>query len=78
MHNFDFGSSALLQDAPSKKVAVLGAGKSGADMVYALVKAGKQVSWIVRPTGTGPLTLVPPDGAGPYKSAFDLGKSSIS
>jgi hypothetical protein len=43
-------------------------------MVYACVKAGKQVAWIVRPTGTGPCTFVGAGGKAGFQNAFELGE----
>ncbi|CAF9918572.1 MAG: monooxygenase [Heterodermia speciosa] len=42
-------------------------------MVYASVKVGKKVSWIIRESGTGPAFFLFPKGKGPYKNAFELG-----
>lgn len=74
IHNLDFGSAKVLTDPDVKHITVLGGGKSGADMVYACVKAGKAAAWIVSPSGTGPPTFVTPKGKGPFKSAFELGR----
>jgi hypothetical protein len=68
----------VLADPAIDHVTVLGGGKSGADMVYACVKAGKQVAWIVRPTGTGPCTFVGARGKAGYQNAFELGESFVS
>jgi len=73
VHSIDFGRSwpALLE--PSiKKIAVLGAGKSSADMVYQFAKAGKHVSWIIRKTGKGPCALIPAKGPGPYRNVSEI------
>jgi dimethylaniline monooxygenase (N-oxide forming) len=72
-HQNDFGSSHILASSDVKAVTVLGAGKSSADMVYECVKAGKEVSWVLKETNTtGPGFLVDPKGAGPYKNAFEI------
>lgn len=76
IHNIDFGSSGVLADPDVKHVTVLGGGKSGADMIYASVKAGKEVAWIVRPSGTGPCTFVDASGKAGFNNAFELGKST--
>ncbi|CAK3813347.1 FAD-dependent monooxygenase [Lecanosticta acicola] len=72
LHNIDFGSSGVLADPKVKHITVLGGGKSGADMVYASVKAGKEVAWIVRPSGTGPCTFVDANGKAGFNNAFEL------
>lgn len=59
VHQKDFGKSDVLASSASKRVTVLGAAKSAADLVYDCVKAGKAVTWIVRRTGTGPGAFVP-------------------
>jgi len=49
--------------AQPPKVTVVGGGKSSVDMVYACVKAGKTVSWVIRASGTGPVvSFVSPKG----------------
>ncbi|KAL9054839.1 MAG: hypothetical protein Q9206_003376 [Seirophora lacunosa] len=50
VHQKDFGKSDVLASSASKRVTVLGAAKSAADLVYDCVKAGKAVTWIVRRT----------------------------
>jgi hypothetical protein len=85
IHNRDFGRASRRRDPEGGEagilvnpavahVTVLGGGKSGADMVYASVKAGKQVAWIVRPTGTGPCTFVGAGGKAGFQNAFELGE----
>ncbi|KAL8765424.1 MAG: hypothetical protein Q9209_007492 [Squamulea sp. 1 TL-2023] len=71
IHQKDFGQSSVLSDSDLHNVVVLGGGKSSADMVYACVKAGKSVTWIIRKTGgAGPGFLLSPEGKGPYKDAL--------
>lgn len=53
VHIKNFGRSDVLSGTP-KRIAVIGGGKSAADMAYAAVKAGHDVSWIVRDSGHGP------------------------
>ncbi|KAL8960999.1 MAG: hypothetical protein Q9193_002386 [Seirophora villosa] len=50
VHQKDFGKSDVLASSALKRVTVLGAAKSAADLVYDCVKAGKAVTWIVRRT----------------------------
>jgi dimethylaniline monooxygenase (N-oxide forming) len=73
VHQEAFGESSVLSSTAIKHITVLGGGKSAADMVYASVKAGKSVSWIIRASGTGPPFMVSPKGKGPYKNAFEVG-----
>ncbi|KAL8883748.1 MAG: hypothetical protein Q9192_007015 [Flavoplaca navasiana] len=47
-------------------------------MVYACVKAGKSVTWVIRASGTGPGFLMSPEGKGPYKNAFELGSTRVA
>ncbi|KAL8906326.1 MAG: hypothetical protein Q9207_002101 [Kuettlingeria erythrocarpa] len=78
IHQERFGQSSVLVSPQLQKVAVVGGGKSAADMVYACVKAGKSVSWIIRASGTGPGFLMPPMGKGPYKNAFEIGSTRVA
>ena len=78
IHQEDFGRSSILSSSDYQNITVLGGGKSAADMVYAAVKAGKSVSWIIRTSGTGPGYFVSPKGIGPYKNAFEIGSTRIA
>lgn len=75
IHTVDFGSASILSETSIKHITVLGGGKSAADMVYASVQAGKEVAWIVRPSGTGPGTFVPLAGGGCSMAASELSMS---
>ena len=77
IHHESYGQSSVLSSDKSQNVVVLGGGKSAADMVYASVKAGKSVSWIIRASGTGPAFFVSPKGKGPFKNAFEIGSTGI-
>ena len=68
VHQKDFGQSGVLT-SPEKIITVLGAGKSAADMVYACVKAGKTVNWLIREDGTGPGILTSPKAEEPLKNS---------
>ena len=71
LHHRDFGvhSKGILSTSSDfKNITVLGGGKSAADMVYASIKAGKKVSWIVRKTGEGPGIFMNPATAGRYRN----------
>lgn len=79
IHQESFGQSSVLSSRELHNVTVLGGGKSSADMVYACVKAGKSVTWIIRKTGgTGPGFLLSPKGKGPYEDAFAIGSTRIA
>lgn len=71
LHHRDFGahSKAILAASSSyNNITVLGGGKSAADMVYASVKAGKNVNWIIRKSGKGPGIFVNPAATGRYRN----------
>jgi cation diffusion facilitator CzcD-associated flavoprotein CzcO len=59
MHHRDFGSSSILKDHKVKQIAVLGGGKSAADIAYAAATAGKTISSMIRLKGSGPGALLP-------------------
>jgi dimethylaniline monooxygenase (N-oxide forming) len=76
LHHRDFGahSKAILETSSAyKHITVLGGGKSAADMVYASVKAGKYVNWIVRKTGEGPGIFMNPAATGRYRNNAEAG-----
>jgi cation diffusion facilitator CzcD-associated flavoprotein CzcO len=79
IHSIDFGQSNVLKDEAIQHVAVLGAGKSAADMVYEAVKAGKTVSWIIRRSdeGLGPAAFAPIDLPTPYKNGIEASQARI-
>lgn len=72
IHQKSFGASSFLNCSQTADVAVVGAGKSAADIVYASAKAGKHVSWIIRESGGGPAAQMPATGRGPYKNPIAL------
>lgn len=76
LHQKDFGQSSVLS-SEEKHVTVLGGAKSAADMVYASVKAGKSVSWIIRKSGSGPAAFLGSEGKGRYKNSAELGFTRI-
>lgn len=78
IHQESFGQSSVVSSAEFQNVTVLGGGKSAGDMVYASVKAGKSVSWIIRASGTGPAFFVSPKGKGPYKNASQIASVRIA
>lgn len=80
IHSIDFGQSDVIKDKGTQHVAVIGAGKSAADMVYEAVKAGKTVSWIVRKTGNGslgPAAFAPINLPTPYKNGVEASQARI-
>jgi hypothetical protein len=54
VHTLEYGRSKVYEREDIKSVAVIGGGKSAADMVYENVKAGRRVKWIIRASGKGP------------------------
>jgi hypothetical protein len=82
LHQTDYGRYAS-QKPPEQqqcqKVAVLGGGKSAADTVYGLVKAGHEVHWIIRRTGSGPGAFTnPADTArGPFLNDPELAATRL-
>ena len=78
IHQESFGQSSVLSSTQFENVTVIGGGKSAADMVYAGVKAGKTVSWIIRASGAGPGFFLSPKGKGPYKNAFEIGSARVA
>jgi cation diffusion facilitator CzcD-associated flavoprotein CzcO len=77
IHSENFGQSSIISSETAKHVAVIGAGKSSADMVYEAVKAGKTVSWIIRKSGTGPGFFAPIDLKTPYKNSLEAAQTRI-
>ena len=79
LHQDSFGSSDILQSPNVQNITVLGGAKSAADMIYAAVRAGKTVSWVLKASETtGPGFLLLPKGKGPYKDAFELGMIRVA
>ncbi|KAL8721244.1 MAG: hypothetical protein Q9225_002021 [Loekoesia sp. 1 TL-2023] len=74
IHQKDFGraSTEVFADSARLNVAILGGGKSAADMVYASVKAGKKVAWIIRQEGEGPAAFSAAAGKGPYRNGPEI------
>ena len=62
IHSKDLGSTyTVLGSDKVEDVVVVGAAKSAYDAVYLLVSMGKRVTWIIRPSGAGPLAILPSD-----------------
>ena len=77
LHQKDYGESSVLTSPDVQNIAVLGGGKSAADMVYAAAKAGKPVSWIIRESGTGPAAFIDVKGRGSYMNAAEIGNTRL-
>lgn len=77
LHSEGFGESDVMSNQDVKDIAVIGAGKSSADMIYEAVKTGKTVSWIIRTTGTGPGPFAPLDLRTPYKNGVEAAQTRI-
>ncbi|KKY17537.1 putative cofactor fmo1 fad enzyme [Diplodia seriata] len=69
IHSRDIGVSYDALDAAAvRRVTVVGAAKSAYDAVYLLVSMGKEVDWIIRPDGAGPLAILPAELFGVFNS----------
>ncbi|CZR63620.1 related to dimethylaniline monooxygenase [Phialocephala subalpina] len=77
IHSQYFGESNIISRKDIQHIAVLGAGKSSADMVYEAVKTGKTVSWIISKNGTGPGFFAPIDMKSPYTNAVEAAQTRI-
>ena len=79
LHQEAFGSSDIFTSSAIQNITVLGGAKSAADMIYAAVKAGKNVTWVIKATDTtGPGFFLSPKGKGPYKNAFEIGMTRVA
>lgn len=80
LHSADYARSNVMADPFVRHISVIGAGKSSADMIYAAVKAGKTVSWIIRKSGsqgTGPAFFAPAGLPTPYENAGLAGQTRV-
>lgn len=80
IHSIDFGvlGEPRLADPKIQNITVLGAGKSSADMIYeAVTKYKKNVTWIIRKSGTGAAFFADGKGRAGYKNAFELASSRV-
>ncbi|KAI4143389.1 MAG: hypothetical protein L6R39_004583 [Caloplaca ligustica] len=73
IHQKDFGRSNILSSPVVQRIVVLGAAKSAADLVYDCVKAGKEVTWIIRRTGPGPGVFVPSPSRKSASASYSVG-----
>lgn len=73
IHQKSFGQiESLIRGSEKTHIAVLGGGKSAADIVYSAVKDGKSVSWIIREHGSGPSGQGSAAGKGPYQNSVAM------
>ena len=81
-HHRDFAQASIAieqgKHGSVQHVAVLGGGKSAADMVYDMIKKDKKVSWIIRKDGEGPPFLFPPGANAPYRNGVEKSATRIS
>lgn len=71
IHHKDFGRNQekILSSSGPSRIVVVGGAKSAADVAYASALAGKNVTWIIRRTGSGPAAFVAAKGRGLYKNS---------
>ena len=77
IHSVEWADASFLQDEAQKRVAILGGGKSAADIVYECVKAGKVVSWVIRKSGKGPGAFFDGKPVGWFQNPSELGVSRL-
>ena len=77
VHQEGFGASPVVSSDKIQNVVVLGGAKSAADMVYACVKAGKTVTWLIRDSGAGPAPLISSEGRGAYRNHPEYASTRI-
>lgn len=83
LHQKDFGKSKILTPEEAeiqkhRKISILGGSKSAADIAYAAAtdpNREREVTWIIRTSGTGPLLLTHPKGFWKYKSLPEVGST---
>ena len=77
IHSSDTGKNlGLISQA--KSVTVVGAAKSAFDTAYFLTKAGKEVDWIIREDGGGPIAMGPPTLLGIWNTVDGLSTRSMA
>ncbi|KAL6229643.1 hypothetical protein BDW75DRAFT_249454 [Aspergillus navahoensis] len=61
IHSLDIASNlSLIESDAIQRATVVGASKSSYDTVYQLLKAGKKVDWIIRPSASGAFSIFAP------------------
>lgn len=79
IHSSEIGSSLdRIHDPSVQRVVVLGAAKSAYDTVFLLLKAGKQVDWVIRAEGSGPLAIMPPRILGLLNTVDVMGTRALA
>ncbi|KAI7160953.1 hypothetical protein KC349_g3203 [Hortaea werneckii] len=81
LHHVDF--AAFEREQPyspekPKRIAVMGGAKSAADVAYSCAKAGMEVTWIIRRSGSGPAALVSAKGAYGYANSNELSYTRVT
>ncbi|KAL9616314.1 MAG: hypothetical protein Q9160_008809 [Pyrenula sp. 1 TL-2023] len=80
MHSAELGQehSRLFNDPSIETVAVIGAGKSGYDAVHLAACEGKEVEWIIRSSGRGPVWVFPhATNLGLIKTAREISQTLV-
>ncbi|KAF1934914.1 FAD/NAD(P)-binding domain-containing protein [Clathrospora elynae] len=77
IHSSDTGKS-LERISQVKRATVVGGAKSAFDTVYFLVKAGKEVDWIIREDGGGPIAMGPPTLLGIWNTVDGLSTRAMA
>ncbi|KAE8362922.1 cofactor FMO1 FAD enzyme [Aspergillus caelatus] len=61
IHSLDMATNlSLVESDAIQRATVVGASKSSYDTVYQLLKAGKKVDWIIRPSASGAFSIFAP------------------
>ncbi|KAI3393102.1 hypothetical protein diail_4731 [Diaporthe ilicicola] len=69
IHSGDTGRHlGVIDHDKTRRVTVVGGGKSAFDTAFLLLKAGKRVDWVIRDGGSGPLSMMPPTILGMFNS----------
>lgn len=77
-HSSELGMNArgILEDNKINTVAVLGGGKSAYDAVQMASSAGREVEWIIRKSGKGPVWVFPLlTKLGPFEAQRDVSET---
>ena len=70
LHHKDFAQWKRAQEhRPKTRITILGGAKSAADVAYSCAKAGDQVTWIIRKSGSGPAAFVSAKGSFGYANS---------
>lgn len=70
IHHKDFaGWEHQLKESKKKDIIVIGGAKSAADVAYGCAKAGQNVTWLIRRSGSGPAAFVSAKGRMGYANS---------